>query len=159
MFLFLTYFTMWQGASLVAQRLNHLPTMWETWVQSWVRKIPWRRKRQPTPVFLPGKSHGWRILVNYSPQGCRVGHDWATSLSLCKIGSSFIHFVTVFKYIVSFTHGLNAWFDTTRTHLLLEKIVHGDKTFQMYWSLCLVGKCEFSIFFYFLKTFQYILLM
>ena len=28
----------------------------------WVRKIPWRRKRQPTPVFLPGKFHGQRSL-------------------------------------------------------------------------------------------------
>ena len=34
----------------------------------WVRKIPWRRKWQPTPVFLPGKSHGQRSLVGYSPQ-------------------------------------------------------------------------------------------
>ena len=33
----------------------------------WVRKIPWRRKWQPTPVFLLGKFHGWRSLVNYSP--------------------------------------------------------------------------------------------
>ena len=32
----------------------------------WVRKIPWRRKWQPTPVFLPGKFHGERSLVNYS---------------------------------------------------------------------------------------------
>ena len=32
-----------------------------------VRKIPWRRKWQPTPVFLPGESHGWRSLVGYSP--------------------------------------------------------------------------------------------
>ena len=29
----------------------------------------WRRKWQPTPVFLPGKSHGWRSLVGYSPWG------------------------------------------------------------------------------------------
>ena len=28
----------------------------------WVRKIPWRRKWPPTPVFLPGKSHGQRDL-------------------------------------------------------------------------------------------------
>ena len=35
----------------------------------WVRKIPWRRKWQPTPVFLPGKSHGRRGLVGHSPQG------------------------------------------------------------------------------------------
>jgi len=31
----------------------------------WVRKIPWRRKWQPTPVFLPGKSQGQRGLVGY----------------------------------------------------------------------------------------------
>ena len=35
----------------------------------WVGKIPWRRKWQSTPVFLPGDSHGWRSLVGYSPQG------------------------------------------------------------------------------------------
>ena len=35
----------------------------------WVGKIPWRRKWQPTPVFLPGESHGRRSLVGYSPQG------------------------------------------------------------------------------------------
>ena len=33
----------------------------------WVRKIPCRRKRQPTPVFLPGEVHGQRSLVGYSP--------------------------------------------------------------------------------------------
>ena len=35
----------------------------------WVRKIPWRRAEQPTPVFLPGESHGQRSLVGYSPWG------------------------------------------------------------------------------------------
>ena len=33
----------------------------------WVRTIPWRRKWQPTPVFLPGKSQGQKHLVSYSP--------------------------------------------------------------------------------------------
>ena len=37
----------------------------------WVGKIPWRRKRQPTPVFLPGESHGQRSLAGYSPWGCK----------------------------------------------------------------------------------------
>ena len=37
----------------------------------WVRKIPWRRKQQPTPVLLPGKSHGQRSLAGYSPWGCK----------------------------------------------------------------------------------------
>ena len=36
----------------------------------WVGKILWRRKWQPTPVFLLGKSHGQRTLVGYSPRGC-----------------------------------------------------------------------------------------
>ena len=48
--------------------------------ESWVRKIPQRRKWQPTPVFLPGESHGRRSLVSMGSQ--RVGHDWVTSLSL-----------------------------------------------------------------------------
>ena len=38
----------------------------------WVGKIPWRRQWQPTPVLLPGESHGKRSLVGYSPQRRRV---------------------------------------------------------------------------------------
>ena len=42
----------------------------------WVRKIPWRRKQQPTPVFVSKQSHGQRSLVGYSPFDCRgVRHD------------------------------------------------------------------------------------
>jgi len=33
----------------------------------WVGKILWRRTWQPTPVFLPGESHGQRSLEGYSP--------------------------------------------------------------------------------------------
>ena len=50
---------------------NHLP-MQETErcrFKPWVGKIPWRRAWQPTPVFLPGKAHGQRSLVGYSPWG------------------------------------------------------------------------------------------
>jgi len=44
-----------------------------------VGKVPWRRKWQPTPVCLPGKSHGQRSLVGYCPWGCeRVEHDLGT---------------------------------------------------------------------------------
>ena len=35
----------------------------------WIRKIPWRRAWQPTPLFLPGESYGQRSLVGYSPWG------------------------------------------------------------------------------------------
>jgi len=41
----------------------------------WVRKTPWRRKGQPTPVVLPGESHGGRSLVAKSMGSQRVGQD------------------------------------------------------------------------------------
>ena len=50
-------------ASLVAQRVMRLPTVWETWVRSLGQEDPRRRKWQPTLVLLPGKSHGLRSLV------------------------------------------------------------------------------------------------
>ena len=59
------------GGSVV----ENLPATQETWLWSlgqedpWVRKIPWRRTWQPTPVLLPGESHGWRSLVGCSPWG------------------------------------------------------------------------------------------
>ena len=54
--------------SLMAHMVKCLPVMRET---------PWRRKWQPTPLLLPGKSHGWRSLVGYiQSMGLqRVGHD------------------------------------------------------------------------------------
>ena len=45
----------------------------------WVKKISWRRKWKPTPIFLPGKFHGQRSLGGHSPRGCkRVWHNLAT---------------------------------------------------------------------------------
>ena len=55
-------------ASLVAQRLVCLQCR-RPGFDPWSGKIPWRRKWQPTPVFLPGESHGWRSLVGCSPRG------------------------------------------------------------------------------------------
>ena len=40
------------------QTVKNLPAVWETWFDARVRKIPWRRKCLPTPVFLPGEFHG-----------------------------------------------------------------------------------------------------
>ena len=59
--------------------VKNLPAMQETWVPSLVGKIPQRRKRQHTPVFLPGKCHGQRSLKGYSPwDGKRVRYNLAT---------------------------------------------------------------------------------
>ena len=54
-------------ASLVAQTINNLPAMQETWVQSLGQEDPLEEVWQPTSVFLPGKSHGERSLAGYSP--------------------------------------------------------------------------------------------
>ena len=52
----------------------------------WVRKIPWRRKWQPSPIFLPGKSHGQESLVGYSPWGGeRNRHNLATKATTFHI--------------------------------------------------------------------------
>ena len=53
-----------------------------------VRKIPWKRKRQPTPVFLPGESHGQRSLEGYSPQGHKESDT--REHALCQYHTVFI---------------------------------------------------------------------
>ena len=61
----LCMYTCFPGGSAV----KNLPAMQEMCFDPWIGKIPWRRKWQPTPVFLPGTSHGQRSLVGYSPWG------------------------------------------------------------------------------------------
>ena len=77
-------YEVFQAATLILfingdSAVKNLPAIQETWrhrFDSWVGKIPWRRKLQPTP--LPGKSHRQRNLVGYSPWGHkRVRHNRA----------------------------------------------------------------------------------
>ena len=49
----------------------NLPAMQETQVRSLRWKIPWRKERLSTSVFLPGEFHGQRNLAGYSPWGCK----------------------------------------------------------------------------------------
>ena len=58
-------------ASLVAQILKCLPAMRETWVRSLGQEDPLEKEWQTIPVLLPGKFHGWRSLVGYSPWDCK----------------------------------------------------------------------------------------
>ena len=67
--------TWWFNGKESACNEGHLQ---ETWFWSLDWKIPWRRKWQPTPVFLPENLHGQRSLVGYKPLGLqRIGHDYA----------------------------------------------------------------------------------
>ena len=67
-------------ASLVAQRVKNLPAIRRPGFYPWIRKIPWRRKWLPIPVFLPRESHGQRSLASYSPWGPeKLRQDWVTN--------------------------------------------------------------------------------
>ena len=87
--------------------VKNLPAVQETQVGSQVGKIPWRRKWQPTPVFLSGEFHGQRSLAGYSPRGRKesdrseqlllthgksTAHDFGyTALSSTTVGQTSIH--------------------------------------------------------------------
>ena len=88
-------FQLWAflGASLVAQRLKHLQCG-RPGFDSWVKKIPWRRKWQPTLVFLAGESHGGRSLVGYSPQG----HKESDMTERHHFTLTIIHFFPIYFY-------------------------------------------------------------
>ena len=75
------YKEMPQGrASQVALEVKNLPAssgdLRDVGSDPWVRKIPWKKAWQPTPVFLSGESPGQRSLEGYSPWGLqRAGHN------------------------------------------------------------------------------------
>ena len=79
--------------SLVSQLLKNPSAMQETWVG----KIPWRRERLPTPVFLPGEFHGPRSPVGYSPWGCKE-QDTAEQLTHTGI------YIYIHTHIHTHTH-------------------------------------------------------
>ena len=56
-------------ASLVAQRLKHLPPMWDTWVRSLGQEDPLAKEMAIHSSILAWRSHGQRSLVGYSPRG------------------------------------------------------------------------------------------
>ena len=55
-------------------------------------RLPWRRTQQPTPVFLPGESHGQRSLVGYSPWGSQAHLVCLKSLEKA-INNSFLNHI------------------------------------------------------------------
>ena len=66
---------------LVAQMIKNLPAMHRPRFSPWVGNITWRRKWQPTQVFLPGKFHGQRNFTGCRPWGCKES-DMTEWLSL-----------------------------------------------------------------------------
>ena len=66
----------------------------------WVGKIPWRRKWQLPPAFLPGKSQGQRNLVGHSPWACKsVRCHRARTNALCiKTSLNIIYYITSYCF-------------------------------------------------------------
>ena len=62
----------------------------------------WKRKWQPTPVFLPGESQGWGSLVGCCLRGRRVGHDWSDLAAAAAALPYYIH-------LVSFVRAAGSW--------------------------------------------------
>ena len=79
---------------------------------SLVGKIPWRRKWHPTPVFLPGKSHGQRTLEGCCPQGCK---ELDTTEVTQHTLSSDRH---DFKHLTLCTASLNSHSDSKKVSIL-----------------------------------------
>ena len=101
----------------------------------WVGKIPWRRKWQPTPVFLPGESHGWRSLVAYSPWSHkdsdtteRLHFIWGTRGSLVFFSSVKFGFGNGISLILC-SFALKA-IRLQNRHLLLPVFEQGIQKFQ-----------------------------
>ena len=62
-------------AKFRTSNLSTFPFLFQkAWVWYWIRQILWRKKWQPTPVFLPGKSHGQMNLAGYNPWGCKESY-------------------------------------------------------------------------------------
>ena len=90
------------------KRLAWLLGQWSVYLQCgrprfspWVGKIPWKRKWQPTPVFLPGRFHGRRSLVGYSPWGCKEldTTEWLLFVSLRKVKNFIVCLFLFFSFL------------------------------------------------------------
>ena len=115
----------------------------------WVGNTPWRREWQPTPVFLPGKSHGQRSLVGCSPRGHKeLDTTEQLTISLSYNRSQFqIHHRKMWIY----SHGVgwrnNYYMDTSEITIgFLPKTGQSDQTSPGSWwemrNLIRYGKWE-----------------
>ena len=79
----------WQRIDLQSRRFRRCG------FDPWVRKIPWKKAWRPIPVFLPGKSHGLRSLVGYSPWGCKELDTTEVTEHACMQRSKLICYICI----------------------------------------------------------------
>ena len=101
--------------------VKNLPANAEDGLDPWVRRNPWRRKWQPTPVLLPRKCHGQGSPVGYSPWGCkRVRHDLAIKQQCSLNNTTVLLPSSVGWWSTQVTLGKNQ--DTGKTALLFPRL-------------------------------------
>ena len=120
----------------------------------WVGKIPWRRKWQATPVFLPGKFHGLRSVVDYSPwshkESAKTEHTYVTTHMEEYIKNIYIHIKKLISMkwstVQSLPRARNKTSPTPKSpnHTLL----HPHWSSPMFWfSWCLLSFFIFKYYF------------
>ena len=103
----------------------------------WVGKIPLRRERLPTPVFLPGESHGQRSLAGYSPRGCKES-DMTEQLAVFISHLCYLWDISQVKEVIMSaceTPGSTAWCEQMETED--KRKLHGPDVVTSYpqsWS-------------------------
>ena len=102
----------------MAQMVKNLPECRRPGYDPWVSKIPWRRKWQPTPVFLPGRFHGLRSLVGYSPWSLNESEmtEWLSTHTHCVRSSWFYR---EYKYGIKVLTEALTWYKYSRKSIIL----------------------------------------
>ena len=81
------------GQQFVCQYMRHRRHQFDPWVE----RIYWRRKWQPLPVFLPGKSHGQRSLEGYIVFGVAKSRTWLSNWTLTSKGSNWVNHAYIMR--------------------------------------------------------------
>ena len=99
----------------------------------WVRKIPWKRKCQPSPVFLPGEFHGQRSLAGYSPWGLKELDmtEWLHFLSFIIYTYNNCYYIYIY---------INIWLLSSRQEvsslfIFLQRRMHLNKKLISKWEI------------------------
>ena len=118
-------------ASLVAQLVKNLLQCRRLRFDPWVGKIPWRRKWQPTPVHLPGESHGQRSQASYSPWGPKELDMTVGLFTFNDKPASNIN--VVYKTQIESSRGTQSLFMYLQIQQTLIRLQRLKKVFCMHW--------------------------